>query len=316
MSWIGLIHIRTGDRDISQPPTNHLYPRRFIRTQRGIPWAPSKRPSNAASLLDFTNVPIGFGLIINIVGHHHDIISTFLDWRENVLNRHVKHVDAMTLLAPQLVFDWCNNTLLKQQQVTTHQRLLVSQLQRLTCWSWFFGVSQFLVMYSYNCTSKKSLQPKGVRITKRIMDIVNKYKAEISLIIIVTSGWLAWKFIIPSIIPGLSTIAAFITSNVMLAAIIGSFIALETIDKVKSTNHNRWTSLNPPGRSLGQTTPIPSCSPRWAKPKWDRSTVIPTNTPLEPRPFWFFDHCSSIACPTTTGLYPYLTVARLVIIRC
>ena len=75
--------------------------------------------------------------------------------------------------------------------------------------------------------------------TKRIMNIVNKYKAEIALIIIVTSGWLTWKFIIPSIIPGLSTIAAFITSNVMLAAIIGSFIALEAMDKVESTNHNR-----------------------------------------------------------------------------
>lgn len=78
--------------------------------------------------------------------------------------------------------------------------------------------------------------------TKRIMDIVNKYKAEIALIIIVTSGWLTWKFIIPSIIPGLSTITAFITSNVMLTAIIGSLIALEVMDKVESLNkhnHNR-----------------------------------------------------------------------------
>lgn len=78
--------------------------------------------------------------------------------------------------------------------------------------------------------------------TKRIMNIVNKYKAEIALIIIVTSGWLTWKFIIPSIIPRLSTIAAFITSNVMLTAIIGSLIALEVMDKVESLNkhnHNR-----------------------------------------------------------------------------
>lgn len=134
--------------------------------------------------------------------------------------------------------------------------------------------------------------------TKRIMDIVNKYKAEIALIIIVTSGWLTWKFIIPSIIPGLSTIAAFITSNVMLTAIIGSIITLEVIDKVESPNkpnHNRWTSLKPLGRSLGQTTPH---SPH---PDESNQTGIAcddhTDALLESRPFRFSDHCPSIAWP-------------------
>ena len=41
--------------------------------------------------------------------------------------------------------------------------------------------------------------------------------------------------------PGLSTIAAFITSNVMLTAIIGSLIALEVIDKVESLNKPNHT---------------------------------------------------------------------------